>query len=866
MHHVRVIRLALAVSLVGGALVSANAQVQQLPLDNGWRFRAIASTDHPEALAWHPATVPGVVQTDLQHEKVIPDPFVGDNEKRLQWIGLTDWEYVSDFNVSAETLKHQHLDIVFDGLDTFADVSLNGVAVLSADNMFRSWRVDAKSNLHAGHNTLRILFHSPTNRLTPIVAALPYVIPGTGYEPLDRAKGIFPVSHYMRKAPYNYGWDWGPKFVTEGIWRHVHLEAWDNARVTGFHLRQDSVTEARAVGEATFAVASDVEGAASLRLRVTSPDGSSLPLQTTAVRLDRGDNQLRIPMRIEHPKRWFPNGYGAQDRYTLTAELVHAGKTIARSQLKTGLRSVELQRLPDKWGTSFTFVINGIPIFAKGANCVPLDSFPPNTTDAKRREILTAARDVHMNMLRIWGGGFYESDEFYDLCDELGLMVWHDFMFGGAMVPGDKAFQDSVRAETVEQVTRLSDHPSMVLWCGNNEVETSWHHWGDQLAFQKSVTPEQRERVWQDYLIIFRDILKSAVATYGNGVPYWPSSPGSNFDDVPAGKEDGDMHSWNVWSAGAPVHDYAKDAPRFLSEFGFQAMPDLQTVRTYAGSNEDLTSPALQNHERFIHGYDRMQQYLKQEFRPARDFASFIYLSQLMQAEAIKFGVEHMRSLRPENMGTLYWQLDDCWPVASWASIDYFGRWKALHYYAARFYAPLLIVAQPKDGALDIHLVSDEMQSRHTTLHMRLMRFDGTLLQEEKRDVQITALASTALQPIALKSFDPQQSFAALTLEQDGRTLSTNTVYFTTSQQLTLPTAKITHIIRADANGYKVELRSPVLARAVSLSFADLDAKPEDNYFDLLPNEPRTIHVTSKASLAQLTTSLELRSLGDATR
>jgi len=853
-----------------------------MPLDHNWRFRAVASTDHPETTTWHTATVPGVVQTDLHNAGIIPDPFYADNEKRLQWIGLTDWEYSTDITITPDLLQHKHLDLVFDGIDTFASVTLNNTPLLSADNQFRTWRVDVKSTLHAGRNTLTIVFHSPTNLLTPIVAKLPYLIPGTGYEPLDRAKDIFPVSHYMRKAPYSYGWDWGPKFVTMGIWKSVRLEAWDNARVTAFHLHQDSVTAERALTEAQLDLSSDVSGSASLQLNITTPGGKLLPASITPVVLDRGDNHLIVPLRIEHPERWFPNGYGAQSRYTITASLLRNGKPLAQTQLRTGLRSVELRRTPDQWGTSFTFVINGIPIFAKGANFVPLDSFPPDITDARRRQILTAAHDVHMNMLRIWGGGFYESDSFYDLCDELGLMVWHDFMFGGAMVPGDKAFQDNVHAEAIEQVQRLSDHPSLTLWCGNNEVETAWHNWGDQLAFQKSISPEQRERVWQDYVVMFRDILKSTVAAYGNGVPYWPSSPGSNFDDAPTpaagskepAQQDGDMHSWSVWSGGAPIANYAKDRPRFLSEFGFQSMPDLQTIRAFADKSlsqtgdiaADLNSPALQNHERFIHGYDRMHQYLDAEFRPARDFASFVYLSQLMQAEAIKFNVETMRARRPETMGTLYWQLDDCWPVASWSSIDYFGRWKALQYFAARFYAPLLIAAEPQNDDLAIHIVSDELQPRQASLHLRLMRFDGTLLDEQRKPLTVAALASTPLSALVLKNFDPKTAFAVLTLEQDSHILASNNVYFAKSKDLTLPRTHIIQTIHPDATGFTVELHSSVLARAVALSFGTLDAKPDDNFFDLLPNETRRIHITGKSSLAQLKSSLQIRSLADATQ
>lgn len=850
--------------------VGITGQLQQRQLTSGWRFRAVQSSDHPETTAWHSATVPGAVHTDLEHAGLIPDPFFGDNEKRLQWIERTDWEYTCDFEVSTASLHQQHAELVFEGLDTFADIQLNGKPVLHTDNMFRSWTFDAKPYLVAGHNTLTILFHSPMNTVTPLVAKAPYVLPGTGYEPFNPAKGIYPVGHYMRKAPYQFGWDWGPRFVTSGIWRPVHLDTWSGARIRSLHLQQESVTSARAITNVSVALDSDVAGPATLEVHLTDPAGHALPMRQVPVELDRGANHLLVPVRLDHPQLWWPNGYGPQNRYTVAVNLVRGGQHLATATLRTGLRSVELRRVPDQWGTSFTFVINGVPIYAKGADVVPFDSFPPRTTTAQKREILTSARDVHMNMLRIWGGGFYETDDFYDLCDELGLMVWHDFMFGGAMVPGDKAYQENVQAEAVEQVERLSDHPSMTIWCGNNEVETAWHNWGDQQKFQKDVTPAQRERVWQDYVVMFRDILKSAVAEHGNGVPYWPSSPGSNFDDAGGTDSNGDVHSWSVWSAGAPYTDYAKLAPRFLSEFGFQAMPDLRTVRSFAGKDEDLSSPALLNHERFIHGFDRMQQYLKAEFRPARDFPSFVYLSQLMQAEAIQFGVEHMRSLRPQNMGTLYWQLDDCWPVASWASIDYYGRWKALQYYAKRFYAPI-IVAPELDSAgheLRLRIVSDEPTPRAAVLRVRLMRFDGTVLSDQHQPVSVAALASTPVAPISLTNvpgFDPAATVAVLTLEQEGRSLATRNVYFTRSADLALQQPQIKAQVHAEGSGFVVDLSTPVLARAVALSFGDLDAKPDDNYFDVLPHEPRRIHVASKASLAELQKALAVRSLFDST-
>lgn len=858
-------RCATLLCLMGtlGAAAS-RAQLLQVPLDSGWRFRALSAPQHPEATTWHAAVAPSVVQLDLKRDGLIPDPFFGDNEKRLQWIGETDWEYVRTVDVTASMLRHKHIELLFEGLDTFADVTLNGMPILKADNQFRSWRVDVKPQLHIGANELRIVFHSPTKVMDPIEAKLPYIIPGTGYEKLDRSKGLYPVIQYIRKAPYSFGWDWGPKFVTEGIWKPIELEMWDGAVTDSLHVRQYSVTAPRAVLEAQLTVRSDVQGPALLTLHITDPHGRELAPITTRERLDVGENVLRIPIRIDNPERWYPNGYGPQDLYRFKATLRYGSHTLTQKTLQTGLRSIELRRKPDEWGTSFTFVVNGIPIFAKGANVVPMDSFPPEITDAKRRALLTAAHDAHMNMLRVWGGGYYPSDSFYELCDQLGLMVWQDFMFGGSMVPGDKAYQENVRAEAEEQVQRASDHPSMALWCGNNEVETAWKNWGDQKAFQKSVTPEQRERVWQDYVVMFRDILKSTVAQYGNDVPYWPSSPSANFDDVPAGKLDGDEHSWKVWSAGAPITEYRSVDARFISEFGFQSMPDLRTVHAFAGDDQDLSSPALANHERFIHGFARMQSYIDKEFGGARDFPSFIYLSQIMQAEAIKLGVEHWRSVEPETMGSLYWQLDDCWPVASWSSIDYYGRWKALQYYAARFYAPLLVAAEADGDTLHIHVVSDEQRPETATLKVQLLRFDGSVVQQNERPVLVSPLAATSVPDITLNALDPRTMFAVLTLTQGENVLATNTVYFARSKELDLPQAHVLSRVRAKGNGYVVDVSSPVLARAVMLSFGSINARPEDNYFDLLPHQAREIRIDTKASLQELESALRVRSLVDA--
>ena len=417
---------------------------------------------------------------------------------------------------------------------------------------------------------------------------------------------------------------------------------------------------------------------------------------------------------------------------------------VARAALKTGLRSIELRRVSDQWGKSFTFVVNGIPIFAKGANVIPFDSFPSRVTPARYRQILQAARDAHMNMVREWGGGIYESDDFYDICDELGLMVWQEFMFGGDMVPGDLAFQQNVREEATQQVKRLRDHPSIVLWCGNNEIEAGWQTWGDRLAFKESITPPQRERVWQDYVVLFHDIIKSVVEQYGAPTPYWPSSPSADFE-APAGSQDnGDMHYWGVWHALEPISNYNLQDPRFMSEFGFQSFPEMRTISSFAAPDQlAIDSPIMMAHQKNHGGNERILTYMLREYPEPKDFASFVYLSQVQQAEAIKVGAEHLRRNRPRTMGALFWQLNDCWPVASWSSIDYFGRWKALQYYARRFYGDLLVSPYTHDGAVDVYVVSDKLQASDGELQVRLLSFDGKTLVDKTQAVHIPPQSSS---------------------------------------------------------------------------------------------------------------------------
>jgi beta-mannosidase len=851
----RPLLLVLLIIMVCGSSIAAP---QEKLLHSNWRFRAISPDVAAQFKEWHAATVPGVVQTDLLANKLIPDPFYQTNESALQWIGLTDWEYESHFDVDAATAAREHQEIVFEGLDTFAEVYVNDTKVLDADNMFRTWRVNVKKQLRVGDNVLRIIFRSPVMKLLPEVEKLPYHLLSVNTAQSAAEKGI-PTDPFTRKAPYHYGWDWGPRFVTEGIHRPARLVSWDGVHLRGVHIDQQRITK----DEAKLAVEVEVDSSAKQQaeIRVAYDGGSA----STKQQLDPGMNTVSIPVRIANPKLWYPLGYGAQARYKFNVT-VKAGKSDDSVAKQTGLRSIELRRQPDQWGKSFEFVINGVPVFAKGVNVIPFDSFLPRVTPDIHRKILTAAAAAHMNMLRQWGGGAYESDDFYDICDELGIMIWQEFMFGGAMVPGDAAFQENVRAEAIDNVKRLRDHPSVVLWCGNNEMETGWRNWGDRMFFKNSLKPDDRERVWQDYVVLFRDVLKSVVARYSPQTPYWPSSPSANFEAPPDNPRDGDMHYWMVWHALEPIEKYTEQTPRFMSEFGFQSFPELATISTFAKSEEfDIASPTMRAHQKNTGGNERILTYMLREYREPKDFASFVYLSQVQQAEAIKTGAEHFRRLRPRTMGALYWQLNDCWPVASWSSIDYTGRWKALQYYAVRFFDDVLVSPFHHDGKVEVFGVNDKLTPVRAILRRRLLDFSGKVLATLDTNVQLAPQSSASLATNTdaelLGSADPAQAFVVYELFAEGRLLSRNNVFFREMRDLTLPPAKI-ESRWSSAN--ELTLTSPALARHVALTFGDLDVHASDNYFDLLPGESVTLTLDTKASQDDLKKALKITTLVDA--
>ena len=849
--------------LVGGALgmgnESADAQVRPArnavqALDHGWQFRQVTAGAEQDEKGWLPATVPGDVHLDLLANKKIPDPFFRDNEAKLQWIENESWEYRLSFDVIPAFLSRSNVDLVFDGLDATAQVYLNGTQVLAADNMFRIWRVPVKGHLHVGKNLLRVVFPSPIKAAAAVAALDPWQ-PQTKTEPKT----------YVRKAAYEYGWDWGPKFVTSGIWRMVRLEAWDKVRIADFVIRQHDVS--REVAHVSAEVEIEASTAGSAQVTVQYSDNARPMTKIATVNFHAGRNVIDLPIEIRQPKLWFPAGYGDQALYEFTAQVGTGVMPAEQRKVKAGLRTIELHRAPDQWGRSFELIVNGIPVFAKGADVIPFDSFPNRVTEADYRRILESARDANMNMIRHWGGGYYETDEFYQICDELGIMVWQDFMFGNDWQPGTYDFKLNVEAEADDQVRRLRNHPSIVVWCGNNETEGAIH-W----AGRDGLPADVRYQMWQDYLTVFSGILNRVVARLAPETPYWPSSPSSDYEALSDHYQSGDAHIWDVWHGRVPFSTYETHHARFVTEYGFQSFPEMNTVEAFTdpGDRTGIFTAVMLAHQKNNEGNDIIHNYLLKDYSEPKDFQSFLYVSQVLQAEGIKIGAEHFRRSRPETMGSIFWQLNDCWPVASWSSIDYYGRWKALQYYARRFYAPVLVSPHVEDGSLKVYIVSDKVKGESATLRVRLMDFDGKVLLEESHAVDVTPLASKVYLDWPLKKLadagaaDTSRVFVVADLTEGGAQVSRNLAYLAPVKEVHLKPAAL-KIETSGANGsYKLSVTSPVLARSVSISAGSLDVKLSDNYFDILPGDTIQIVATTTSTLDKLKAQLKVLSLTDA--
>jgi beta-mannosidase len=799
---------------------------------------------------WLPAQVPGSVQTDLLTLGRIPDPFVADNELRVQWITDRDWEYRLAFQVDPETLAEERVFLVCDGLDTLADVTLNGQMLGHAENAFRQYRWDVKTLLAAGENELLITFPSPMAYIRPLVEE----------QPLRSPHHSLPGGPYLRKAPCQFGWDWGPKLPPVGIWKDIRLEGYSVARLYDVHLHQQH-DDGNVAINASVSVARWKDTDLCVELCLTGPDGQE---QEAGVMLSGDEIDGTAIIDVADPQIWWPNDLGPQPLYDVAVNLLQDDVLLDRRTFKVGLRTVELRQEPDEFGTSFTFVVNGVPIFAKGANWIPADSFPTRISDELLEHLIGSAAQAHMNMLRVWGGGFYEEERFYDLCDQYGILVWQDFCFSCSVYPDDDAFFENVRAEAVENVRRLRHRASLALWCGNNEMEVGWVRWGWKHM------PES-ERFKQGYDHMFHHLLPEICAAEDPDTPYWPSSPSSNTPfDSPDGTRAGDTHNWMVWHGDKPFEAYREHDSRFVSEFGFQSLPCLDTVRTYADEADwNMTSYIMEHHQRNDAGNGKIINYMTDHFRMPKDFPSLVYMTQILQAECVRTGVEYWRRNRRCTSGALYWQLNDCWPVASWASLDYFGRWKALHYTAHRFYTPVLLSAEREGIMTTLFLTNDTTDEWHGTVRWSLETLAGKVLADGEEEVTIPAVSAAQVREMDFTGQVDVQNRREIVLVyelwRDDQRLQLGVVPFAPDKHLELADPDLHYTIGETDETITLDVTAQRLARFVWLEIEGADVIFSDNYFDLPAK--RTVRVTLPAiegwSLDRVRRALRIRSLVD---
>jgi beta-mannosidase len=830
-------------------LIPLYAQTFTIELNENWRFHQTGKEE------WHPAEVPGCVHTDLLKNKLIEDPFFGTNEKELQWIDKTDWEYETSFNTGF-TLPQKHALLEFKGLDTYADIFLNEEKILSTDNMFREWKIDCKDKLKTGINKLRIVFHSPIKRDLPKLEKLGYALPAINDLSEIGSLGDKKVSVFARKAPYHYGWDWGPRFVTSGIWRSVFLKTWSNAVIEDIQIVQNSLSNQIAALTVFLEINSDLDDYFDLNIRTKDDEFAN-----KKVRLKKGLNKISSSIIIKNPKLWWPNGLGEQNLYSFVASLTYNKTIIDRKETNFGLRTIQVVQEVDSIGRGFYFKVNGNPVFMKGANYIPSDNFLNRVDRSGYKKIIKSAADANMNMLRVWGGGIYENDIFYDLCDQYGILVWQDFMFACSMYPGDENFLENVKHEAIDNVKRLRNHPSIALWCGNNENEDAWAYW----RWKDRYTEKQQEEIYATHKEIFYNLIPAAVKEHDGTRFYWPSSPSSDFS-VASKKESGDLHYWGVWHGKEPFEEFQNNIGRFVSEYGLQSFPEFQTVKSYTVPEDwDIESEVMAAHQRSGYGNLRIRDYLEMYYNYPKNFESFLYASQVLQAYGIKQAIEAYRRSKPYCWGSLYWQLDDCWPVASWSGMDYFKRWKALHYMAKKAYQPVIISPVQNDEVVLIYLISDLLDPVEAELKVTIIDFGGRELFKESSEINAAANSSAMIKKVNIKEIinNGDENKILLKAEVTNDQFKTeNILYFIQPKFLALEKADIKLAVESSDDGYEIILNSDKLAKDLYLS-TDEEGFFSDNYFDLLPGEEVNVFFKTLKNIEDFKNKIKITTLFD---
>ena len=791
--------------------------MKTISLNGAWRMREM-NTER-----WHDALVPGSVYADLMRDGSMPDPFWRENEHIAFDLMEKDYEYTRVFTVDEAELRHERLILRFEGLDTLAHVLVNGVLVGDADNMHITWEWEVKQLLRAGENEVTVRFESPLRFVREAAERAP------GWESSDATPGF----RHLRKAHCMFGWDWGPRLPDAGIWRDVSLLCVDEARIISV-----LVTQEHEAGRVILTMEPEIDGTpCPWTATVTSPDGKVYHAQDGKAIID-------------DPQLWWPRGYGEQPLYTVTVDIACDAWT-----RRIGLRTLWVSREKDPWGEEFCHIVNGVKVFAMGADYIPEDNILKRVTPERTRRLLSDAALANFNAIRVWGGGYYPSDDFFDACDELGLMVWQDLMYACAFYDLTPAFERSIRLETEQNVRRLRHHASLALICGNNEMEMFMGRANEALAKgdPHGFSPKNHKHV-ADYVKMFEYLLPGIVKTLAPQTFWWPASPssGGNFDG-PNDAHRGDVHYWDVWHGEKPFTEYRKFTFRYASEFGFQSFPCLKTVESYTEPRDrNIFSRVMERHQRNAAANGKIMAYLAQTFRYPSSFENLLYASQLMQAEAIRYGVEHWRRNRGASMGAIIWQLNDCWPVASWASVDYFGRWKALQYAAKRFFAPVLLSAEeegeltqnpkinefhpePIERSIRLNVSNETMEEVSGQVRWALRCPDGSIVRAGERALTVPALTAVWMDKITFEDASLTGHYASYEYVAHGEVISEGTALFCAPKHFEFVDPALSTRLEGD----EIVVSAKAFARQVWIESDDPDLLLSDNAFDLNASEKR---------------------------
>lgn len=788
-------------------------------LNSNWEFRQKEDTGFLSAPNRN-------VHTDLQFHGIIEDPFYSDNEEKYKWIEDKDWIFKTPFSLSNEELEKEKIYIVFEGLDTYAKVFINDHLILESENMFLEHKIDIK-DFAKEDNTILIEFTSAIKKAEPLHDAHEIRLPA-GNDRNDKKTSVF-----TRKAPYQYGWDWGPRLVGAAIWKPVYLEFWDEIEIKSDRVYQHSLKES----VADLGVQLELESNIQQKLKVELFKNNDL-FKTEYFPVNPGNNLFEKVFSIENPELWWPVGYGDANLYDFKLRI--SGKDFQwEKSYKRGFRDIKLERKADEIGENFQFVVNGVPVYAKGANYIPQDIFPGRVSEEDYDKTIRLALEANMNMLRIWGGGIYEMDRFYELCDEKGIMVWQDFMFACSLYPGDEAFLNNVEKEATYQIKRLRDHASIALWCGNNEMNELWHNWGYQKAFNYS--EQDSIDTWNDYLKIFDQMLPGLVRQLAPKTNYLESSPVHGW-----GREEsmthGDSHYWGIWWGKQAFEMYEEKVPRFSSEFGFQSIPHMNTVLSFTDSSQlDLFSDDMKAHQKSSIGNQTILDYLPKYYPEPKNFQEMVYISQLLQAYGMDLAFRAQRLAKPVCMGTLYWQLNDCWPVLSWSSLDYYRQKKATHYVAEEDFAAFMLKSQVENNQLKTAIVSDSLKDVSALLQVSVITFTGDTLKRFEKVVEVEAnqVSSFKLGKLMMRSFNPAEAFVYSRLLLEDGALADRVDFFGKPKDLRFPKSDLKTEQVGD-NTFKVSSSPAVFNYKVYLSTREF-GNFEPNFFHLLPGEVKLV-------------------------